>query len=383
MLEKIAINYPYFKISSESAQKPDRSLCKVLRKNHPSHVSNRPARTYPPQGGIILKQPLKLKDVKFYMPSAKLTDAQTACSRVSQGRHSMPSTKLAYAQAPSGSAEKMFQVPFAEGLGIVTPALTLHDDTYCLPPLNQLTPPIQLLFPELQPCVRPGAIYVEGSFNVVSHERLLQELGVPCSAHNQSEHSVIVLAATGCYQRDGDTRQFLLQRYDQAAHAILQIFWMDGYGPSYHSVNSAFGQRQHALEVYRKSARGKCYGSDTWILELHPESIIYQLARDIIQYADRLISDADISLQAEQRWRDYIQQLFANSGVVKTINSLAGWCIEFGETVIVLGCTDRFRHQAAIPLRYTKFALEFTQELVMQHLAGQLNLVEAFGPSAD
>lgn len=308
-----------------------------------------------------MKQPLKLEDVKSLMPSAKLIEDQT----------------------PSGGAEKMFQVPLAEGLGVVTPALSLYDDTYCLPSLHQLAPPIQLLFPELQPCARPGVIYIEGSFNDVSYEHLLQELGIPSSAHNESEHSAIALVATGCYQHDSDARQFLLRRYDQATHAILQVFWMDGCCSPYHSVKSAFGRRQHALEVYRKSARGKCYGSDIWILELHSESIIYQLSREIIQCADQLVSDTDISIQAEQRWRDYIRQLFINSGVVKTINNLAGWCIEFGETVIVLGCTDRFHHQAAIPLKYTKAALEATRELVRQYLTGRLDLVQIFGPGAD
>ncbi len=308
-----------------------------------------------------MKQSLKLEDVKSFMPSAKLIEAPT----------------------PGGGTEKMFQVPFAEGLGIVTPVLALHDNTYHLPPLNRLVPPLQLLFPELQPCAKPGTAYIEGSFNNVSHERLLQELEIPGSAHNESEHIAIVLVATGCYQHDNGTRQFLLRRYDQATHAILQIFWMHGYGSPYHGVNSVFGRRQHALEVYRKSARGKCYGSDTWILELCPDSIIYQLSRDIIQYADQLVADTDISIQAEQRWRDYIRRLFVESGVVKTINSLAGWCIEFGETVIVLGCTDYFRHRAAIPLKYAEISLEVVQELVMQHLTGRLNLAEALSPSAD
>lgn len=296
-------------------------------------------------------------------------------------RTMLPSIYRTDVQIPGeGKTQTMFKVSFAENLELVARSiLCFNQQNYQLPPLLSIAPPISLIFPTKQPIVENGIPIIENGISSCCCYELFLELGIPQYRPHDLTQPVLISMVAGHYQHQAQERQLILDRYDRATHAILQIFWLDGCAPDQAGVNSRFAQRNNAMEFYRTAATTRHCGSDFWLLELKPSSLPYMILRRATANTDNMIASADVMLQAQSTMQGIIRKQFIDSGVVETIEGLGdGWSLEFGEAMIHLECTDNMCNQALLILPYAKGSLAVVQSILESYEADQLDLVEQF-----
>lgn len=295
-------------------------------------------------------------------------------------RNTFPRAKLVAMQArPTDKHQVMFAVPLVDNLQtIVETSRGIDPRLSQRPPMSEVAPLVWQVFPTEQPVMDDDQLLIENNIFGVYHPSLLHELGYAPFMLATEPRKLVMSMVAGHYQREDDERRLILDRYDQATHVILQVFWLDGYAPPQSGLECSFARRNRALEFYRVPAAPDYCGSDFWVAELKRDSIIYNLLAEVRKKADELIVRSESVLRAEAGLHDMIRQLFVKEGVTARVEALDGWIISFDPEAICLRCRDNVHYEASMNLEYSKEALEGVKLLLELYEDGELNLLELF-----
>lgn len=297
-----------------------------------------------------------------------------------EARAIFPSAKLTGVQRPRSSLiEVMYGAPYTEHLQVTTTHLPWYDsEVFRLPLLSAVAPPMTVLFPIEQPILTNNRPLIENALSGYASPKLHAALGLPRVSVTEMVQSVLIMISCGDYlQKDGE-RQFVLERYDRATHAIMHIFWLDGFKPQQAGMRSEFAQQNGGVEFYRVAPTEDYCGSDFWLMELQPGSLVYDLLKQGAEGVDKLLAEQELIAQTADAMCGVVEQAFRSRGIVDRIQETPGWQMDFATDAIHLQCLDNAGYVGILKVDYQMDSVQGVEDMLDAYDTGQFRIAEYF-----